>query len=271
MRYGTTMHNLRMHVEALGEHFLLNGTFSYPSWLLATFHMSNSDGWETVSPKKRKSNSFRASSPSEPAFLQAMTRETVVAGDMVTMYDDDPTMILLVGYPGSGKSTWSHKLLNLRPLDFVRVNQDELKNRQNCINKAETALRQKKSVIIDRVRHSSHEKLPPVIYACIRPRSFSSFAQCHASVSQREYFLDLAQKYRVLIDCVHLEIPESICLERIRRRGSHPTLKLQDAPRVIGFMQTEYQTPRESEGFRRIWTIRTEEDFVESLSHYAQH
>jgi bifunctional polynucleotide phosphatase/kinase len=57
-----------------------------------------------------------------------------------------PDIILFVGSPASGKSTFYHT--HLQPLGYERINQDTLKTRDRCISTAETLLLQNKSIVI---------------------------------------------------------------------------------------------------------------------------
>ena len=54
-------------------------------------------------------------------------------------------MIICVGSPGSGKSTFTNRFLK----DYVRINNDEYKNKEKCIKVARQFLSDNKSVVID--------------------------------------------------------------------------------------------------------------------------
>lgn len=54
--------------------------------------------------------------------------------------------VLFVGSPGSGKSTFYTK--HLKPLEYVRINQDTLKTRDKCFKVAEENLSEGRSVVI---------------------------------------------------------------------------------------------------------------------------
>lgn len=56
-------------------------------------------------------------------------------------------MIIMVGYPASGKSTLSHDLKTKYKYEII--NQDALKSFEKCINAAKSFINQQKSIIID--------------------------------------------------------------------------------------------------------------------------
>ncbi|KAI8384401.1 polynucleotide kinase 3 phosphatase-domain-containing protein [Radiomyces spectabilis] len=60
---------------------------------------------------------------------------------------DEPEVIVFVGYPASGKSTFAEKYLI--PHGYVYVNQDTLKTRNKCIAACKDALAKHQSVVID--------------------------------------------------------------------------------------------------------------------------
>lgn len=134
------------------------------------------------------------------------------------------TVILLVGLPGSGKSSLCKDLIN-----YVRVNQDLLGNRNDCINAMKKALSEQKNVVIDRT---------------------------NISKSQRKYFLDIAKEFKAEINCIFLDVPVDTCLERLKKREKHETLpnslgeqKLLDV--IIKFNNT-LELPDYEEGFTNI-------------------
>ena len=54
-------------------------------------------------------------------------------------------MVICVGSPGSGKSTFVKQYLS----DYVRINNDFLKNKENCMKACRTNLMEGKSVVVD--------------------------------------------------------------------------------------------------------------------------
>ncbi|XP_055992215.1 bifunctional polynucleotide phosphatase/kinase [Sorex fumeus] len=59
----------------------------------------------------------------------------------------DPEVVVAVGFPGAGKSTFVQK--HLVSAGYVHVNRDSLGSWQRCVSTCEAALRQKKRVVID--------------------------------------------------------------------------------------------------------------------------
>jgi len=135
-------------------------------------------------------------------------------------------MIVLVGVPGAGKSTYSAKL---KSQGFVVINQDTIGNRQKCLIATRLALGEGKSVVIDRT---------------------------NVSRKQRKIFLDIARVYGVPCHCEVLQTPINVCLDRVKPRKNHPTMleEMTDEEKseIVQFFTTQYETPAYSEGFHAI-------------------
>jgi predicted kinase len=58
-----------------------------------------------------------------------------------------PQVLVMVGIPGSGKSTIANELV---AMGWERVNQDDLGSRRVCETRMEDALKRGKSVVVDR-------------------------------------------------------------------------------------------------------------------------
>jgi predicted kinase len=128
-------------------------------------------------------------------------------------------MILLVGFPGSGKSHFARQLEQAVPTKYVRVNQDTLGSRKRCEEMTRNVLSQKKCPIIDR---------------------------CNFDESQRAYFLEIAQHYNIHVDCILFNIPKEECIQRCENRGNHETLHPKDARLVVERVVRQFSAPLES-------------------------
>jgi aprataxin len=130
--------------------------------------------------------------------------------------DDKPRMLLLVGIPGSGKSTFAQYLTSLNTSRYVRINQDELKSRDKCERLTRVALKQSQCPIIDR---------------------------CNFDPKQRSHFIGIAQEFNVPVDCIVLDVSVSVCLERCLNRDHHPTIDGNNARAVVGQMAKRLTKP----------------------------
>ena len=147
--------------------------------------------------------------------------------------DFEPYVLMLMGLPGSGKSTIADKLQELEPWKYVRVNQDTLGDRHACLKLAEQVLSERKCPVIDR---------------------------CHASFKNRKPFHQLAKSLDVSVDILIVDAPFSICLERCQLRQDHPTVSLAEASRILGCVRKEWKLPGKNENARQTWTISGIED-----------
>ena len=132
---------------------------------------------------------------------------------------DIPQIILLVGSPGSGKTTWALDFLKDHP-DYVRVSQDDQGDKQHFIN-FQNAICDRKSVIIDRM----------------------DFDQ-----KQRYKYLSFAKDYGYCTKIVVFHVSQEECLNRCILRENHPSIKsAESAKKAIGFFFKYYERVRDYE------------------------
>ena len=185
---------------------------------------NGNEEWQTVSTTQKQDRASRVTQI--PEWFQ-----TLAAPNEETTFE--PFVFMLMGLPGSGKSTIAEKLQELEPWKYVRVNQDTLGDRKKCLKVAQRALSQNKCPIIDR---------------------------CHVSFMNRNPFYEMAQSLNVPVDILIVDVPQAICMERCRRRQNHPTVSPNDAGWILGNMRKDWELPGGNEQARQIWTISGIED-----------
>jgi len=147
-------------------------------------------------------------------------------------------LAVLVGLPGSGKTTFSHRLIEALKDDenqVVRFSQDET-SRDQCERDAHFHLSEEDSVnrilIVDRTNFNA---------------------------DQRSTWLKIAQRYRCPAVAVEFDVDPSRCTQRATSRQNHPTLQAKDAAKVVNSLAKAYRPPTMSEGFEALFTTNTED------------
>lgn len=142
-------------------------------------------------------------------------------------------LILLMGLPGAGKSTWANAQSNT-----IVINQDFLGSKQECIRLFKEALKDgTKDITIDR---------------------------CNINKSQRKTWIDIAKFYGVKdIELLWFNIPIEECVNRVINRNNHLTITndldvVKKRTICYNFKDT-LEFPDTHEGFTSI-TIRTTND-----------
>ncbi|GAM87428.1 hypothetical protein ANO11243_054520 [Dothideomycetidae sp. 11243] len=171
----------------------------------------------------------------EPGDFLANLADTTVNGDFTYTRRNDLDIVLFVGSPGAGKSTfyWTH----LQPLGYERVNQDILKTREKCLATAATHLASSQSVCVDAT---------------------------NADIDVRSHWIALAKRFQVPIRCVHFTAPPRLCEhnDAVPEGGEIGSLNPENRtmlPRMAfaGFAK-RFVEPKVSEGFQDIVKV----DFV---------
>lgn len=136
-----------------------------------------------------------------------------------------PTLIVLVGLPGSGKSTFCKKP---EYKDFVRINQDEqgkLEHRYMF----DDAVEQNRNIIVDR---------------------------CNFNVDQRQRYIKPAKEEGYHVVIAWLRRDASTCIERINQRKEHPNLAAgnEKIESVVKMFDGMFVAPKENEA-DEIWYL----------------
>ncbi|SPO05596.1 related to bifunctional polynucleotide phosphatase/kinase [Cephalotrichum gorgonifer] len=142
-------------------------------------------------------------------------------------------LVVFCGSPGSGKSTFYEKYL--KPLDYERINQDNLKTRDKCVQAARGLLEEGSSVVIDNT---------------------------NADPETRAIWIGLAKKYNIPARCVWFRTPKHICEHNDAVRALNKPMNPENRQglptmALTGFA-ARFKEPKEKEGFEDIVPL----DFV---------
>jgi bifunctional polynucleotide phosphatase/kinase len=138
-------------------------------------------------------------------------------------------ILLIMGSPASGKSRICQKYLT----NYIRINQDTLKTLPKCIKKATNELDKGYNIVIDNTNRN---------------------------VKVRSKWIALAQKYKIPIDCIYININKNMALHFNAYRNIYkPKNKVPDIAIYSYFSQMTQ--PQIDEGFRNIIQLKIDNNF----------
>ncbi|KAJ6819416.1 putative receptor-like protein kinase [Iris pallida] len=159
----------------------------------------------------------------------------------------NPVVVILVGAPGSGKSTFCNDVIGAGRRPWVRVCQDTIASgkagtKSQCLKSATDALKDGKSVFIDR---------------------------CNLDKEQRSEFVKLGGE-RVDMHAVVLDLPAKLCISRsVKRTGHEGKLQGGKAAAVVNRMLQKKELPKLNEGFLRVTFCQDENDVKDAVKTYG--
>lgn len=111
-------------------------------------------------------------------------------------------MLLLVGLPGSGKTTFARALVTGMPWKYTHINEDTCGTRTECLRRCRLVLQGQRG------GGTKHPKCPIVDL-------------CNVNLEQRRDFVDMAEEFHVPVECVVFTYPMEHCVRRcLGRRNS---------------------------------------------------
>lgn len=181
-----------------------------------------------------------------------------------------PMMIILIGIPGSGKSTFANKLVSTNPNKFVRISQDQLKKRKKCETRCRQALTESKTVIIDRVNFDAAQR-----------KYFTDIALEFNNYSDSTDDNDGYHQSHISIDCIYFNFEKNVCVRRCEERENHETLPNNDSRlirRVVAGMYSSLHVPQndnssnddgEKQIYRKITEVKSFQQANKLVQQYA--
>ena len=165
------------------------------------------------------------------------------------MRPTDPLLlVVLVGIPGSGKSTFARTLLDGAPAAgrrWRRISQDVLGTRQRCIKAAQKAVRSGENVLVDR---------------------------CNFDAQQRSHWLQLGDAETTFDRrlAIYLPVPPEEARRRVLARGAHEggvdteNMSAGKIASIVARMQGDLVLPELNEGFDEV-LVRVDDGEEETM------
>lgn len=133
-------------------------------------------------------------------------------------------IILFVGSPGSGKTTFFNNNLQ----NYEHINQDVLKSNIKCLKLAREALKEGKSIVVDRT---------------------------HRDKESRKEYINLAKEFKIDIRCIYFAFPKDLCFHLNNLRDINKSRKIYSksvSDVTIHTWFKYHEEPTIKEGFKEV-------------------
>lgn len=129
-------------------------------------------------------------------------------------------LILLIGPPGSGKTTYCNKEL----IDYHRVSQDDL-GKQGHWDTFTSFVSKGYNIVVDRMNFNK---------------------------VQRAKYIEYVKDKNYLVKVINFCVDKEVCIARAKERKEHPTLTPEKVESVVNFFTYSYEAPSFDEGIKEI-------------------
>lgn len=156
-------------------------------------------------------------------------KNLVKNGDESKLTGSDLEMVIFVGSPGSGKSTFFHDYYESK--GYGHINQDTLKTEKKCADTADSYLSQKKSCVIDNTNPKKEK---------------------------RAVFIKVAKKYNAKVRCIVFDYPKDLIFHLNSLRDTNPHRNHYSksvADVIVHTWYKNFEKPSENEGINEVVTL----------------